>query len=352
VTISSCCPAEIRAKIPNMTGFRKTLLLVLLLSLSCLCAQALTLKIATVAPAGSPWAESLHRLSAEWNRISNGRITLKIYAGGIAGEEEDMIRKMRIGQLDGAALTQLGWGLLDPGVLALSTPFLIQEEEELELVMERSRSYFEQRLESEGYRLFAFSKAGWVHFFGREPLIVPEDLMRMKLGVPAGSAEFVDTWRQIGFNAFSLPFGDILVGLQTGMIDAFYAPPLVAATFQWFGPARHMTALPVAPVVGAVIMRSRSLDRIPDELREELLAAFDELAGELNAEMDSLTDEALSAMAQQGLQIHPVPPEAAERWRDIVGESINVVLGRIIPRDSYDLIADMVSRFDTPAVRK
>jgi TRAP-type C4-dicarboxylate transport system substrate-binding protein len=181
---------------------------------------------------------------------------------------------------------------------------------------------------------------------------VPEDLMRIKLGVPAGSAEFVDTWRQIGFNAFSLPFGDILVGLQTGMIDAFYAPPLVAATFQWFGPARHMTALPVAPVVGAVIMRSQSLERIPVELRGELLSTFDELARELNTEMGSLTDEALSAMAQQGLHIHPVPAEAAERWRDIVGESIHVVLGRIIPRESYDLIADLVSGFDTPAVRK
>jgi TRAP-type C4-dicarboxylate transport system substrate-binding protein len=347
-------PVEIHARIQTMTRslIRKILLLFPLLFLGCLCAQALTLKIGTVAPVGSPWTESLRRLSAEWNRISGGQVILKIYAGGIAGEEEDMIRKMRIGQLDGAALTQLGWGLLDPGILALSTPFLIQEEEELERVMERSRNYFAQRLENQGYGLFAFSKAGWVHFFGREPLIVPEDLMRMKLGVPAGSAEFVDTWRQIGFNAFSLPFGDILVGLQTGMIDAFYAPPLVAATFQWFGPARHMTALPVAPVVGAVIMRSESLDRIPEDLRRKLVGAFDELALQLNTEMGRLTNEAISAMVQQGLQIHEVSAEAAERWRSIVGESIHVVLGRIIPRDSYDLIADLVSSGDAPPSRK
>ncbi len=332
-------------------GFHKRLFLILLLFLSCLCLQALTLKIGTVAPAGSPWAESLRRLSADWNRISGGRVKLKIYAGGIAGEEEDMIRKMRIGQLDGAALTQLGWGLLDPGILALSTPFLIQEEEELERVMAGSKTYFEDRLESEGYRLFAFSKAGWVHFFGREPLIVPEDLMRLKLGVPAGNADFVDTWRKIGFNAFSLPFGDILVGLQTGMIDAFYAPPLVAATFQWFGPARHMTALPVAPVVGAVIISSKSLERIPDELREELLGTFDELARWLNTEMVDLEQEALRAMEQQGLRIHPVSAEAGERWRRIVSDSIHVVLGRIIPQESYDLIADLVSQDNSPAVR-
>jgi TRAP-type C4-dicarboxylate transport system substrate-binding protein len=335
-----------------MVGSRKHLLLILLLSLNCLFADALTLKIATLAPVGSPWAKSLRRLSADWNRISGGRVNLKIYAGGIAGEEADMILKMRIGQLDGAALTQLGWGLIDPGILALSTPFLIQEETELEHVMKYSKTYFEDRLETVGYRLFAFSKAGWVHFFGRVPLIVPEDLMRLKLGVPAGDADFVDTWRKIGFNAFSLPFGDILVGLQSGMIDAFYAPPMVAATFQWFGPARHMTSLPVAPVVGAVVMRSNSLDRIPADLREKLLATFDELGRQLNMEMVGLEKEALSAMSAQGLEIHPVPAEAAARWRGIGGEGIHVVLGRMIPEESYEFIVDLVSKYNTPSIRK
>jgi TRAP-type C4-dicarboxylate transport system substrate-binding protein len=324
---------------------KRLLLLVLLVSLGCLSAHPLTLKIATVAPVGSPWTESLRRLSAEWERISEGRVTMKIYPGGIAGEEADMIRKMRIGQLDGAALTQMGWGLLDPGILALSTPFLIQEEQELEYVMEQTEAYFASRLEEEGYRLFGYTKAGWIHFFGRKPLIVPEDLMRLKLGVPAGEAEFVDAWREIGFDAFSLPFGDILVGLQSGMIDAFYAPPLVAATFQWFGPARHMTSLPVAPVVGAVLLSSRSLERIPEELRAALLATFDELGGQLNTQMSSLEEQALTAMQEQGLQIHAVSPEAARRWRRVGIRGIQAVLGTMIPRESYRFIAELVSRY-------
>jgi TRAP-type C4-dicarboxylate transport system substrate-binding protein len=348
----ACRRAEIRVKIRSMLPPSKRLLAILFLSLFCLSAEALTLKIATVAPVGSPWAESLHRLSALWQRISDGKVSLKIYAGGIAGEEADMIRKIRIGQLDGAALTQLGWGLLDPGILALSTPFLIQSEGELEYVMEQSRTFFEERLETAGYRLFAFSKAGWVHFFGREPLMVPEDLMRMKLGVPAGDADFVNTWRRIGFNAYSLPFTDILIGLQSGMIDAFYAPPLVAATFQWFGPARHMTSLPVAPVVGAVVMSSRSVERLPGELREQLLAAFDDLGGRLNTRMVDLEEEALTAMKQQGLQIHSVSADAAERWRAIGAQGIRVVLGRMIPEEAYELVVGLVSEYGRPGIMK
>ena len=165
---------DIRAKIKTMpapTHRKHRVAILLLLLLCCLGAEALTLKIATVAPVGSPWAESLRRLAADWNRISDGRVKLKIYAGGIAGEEADMIRKMRIGQLDGAALTQLGWGLIDPGILALSTPFLIQDDDQLTYVMEHSAPYFQKRMQAAGYDLFSFSKAGWVHFFGREPLI-------------------------------------------------------------------------------------------------------------------------------------------------------------------------------------
>jgi TRAP-type C4-dicarboxylate transport system substrate-binding protein len=301
-------------------------LILLLFWLPCLPAEAVTLKIATLAPMGSPWVESLRRLSAEWDRISEGRVHLKIYPGGIAGEEADMIRKMRIGQLDGAALTQMGMGLLDSAILALSTPFLIQNEGELDHVMERTKPYFESRLADRGYRLVAFTKAGWVHFFGREPLIV-------------------EPWRRAGFNAFSLPFGDLLVGLQTGMIDAFYAPPLVAATFQWFGAARHMSALPIAPVVGAVLVTSRFLERIPEELREPLLATFTTLEKELNAQMRALEEEALTVMQEQGLEIHPIPAEAAKQWRRIGDQGIRAVLGRMIPKDSYDLIVELVAEY-------
>lgn len=321
-------------------------LILLLFCLHYLPAEAVTLKIATLAPVGSPWVESLRRLSAEWDRISQGRVNLKIYPGGIAGEEADMIRKMRIGQLAGAALTQLGLGLLDSAILALSTPFLIQEEGELDYVMKRAKPYFESRLADKGYRLFAFSKAGWVHFFGREPLIFPEDLKRLKLGVPAGDAAFVETWRRIGFNVFSLPFGDLLVGLQAGMIDAFYAPPVVAASFQWFGSARHMSALPLAPVVGAIVVTSKFIERIPLDLREPLLATFTTLEGELNAQMRSLELEALAVMQEQGLEIHPIPSEAAKQWRRIGDQGIRVMIGQFVPEESYRLIVDLVSEYN------
>jgi TRAP-type C4-dicarboxylate transport system substrate-binding protein len=308
-------------------------------------ASALTLKIATLAPAGSPWVDGLRRLAAEWERISGGQIEVKIYAGGIAGEEADLIRKLRLGQLQGAALTQLGLGLLEPSFLALSVPFLVQTEGELEELMGRMRFYFDRLLTAKGFRLMNLSKAGWVRFFGREPVVYPADLKRQKLGVPDGDADFVETWRRVGFSAFSLPLGDLLTGLQSGLVDAFYAPPLVAATFQWFRPARYMSDLRIAPVVGGVVLSEQFVRALPPELAGELLDHFRTLEQELNTQMVGLEEQAIVAMRQQGLKIDSVPQAAAAQWRRIGSEGAQAVIGRSFSVESYRIVQSLLEEY-------
>jgi len=304
---------------------------------------ALTLKIATLAPTGSAWVVSLQKMAADWQRLSGGRVGLKIYAGGIAGEEADMVRKMRINQLQGAALSQLGLALLDPGVLALSAPFLIREERELDQVMERWKPELAGRLQAKGYLLANLSKAGWAYFFGRAPIVAAADLQRLRLGVPAGDADFVDTWRRIGFTAFSFPLGDLLAGLQAGLIDAFYSPPAAAAALQWFGPAPHMTGLAIAPVLGCVVLSVQGVERIPEDLRPALLAGFQEMERTLNREMVELEQEALRAMQSRGLIVHPVPEQDAQEWRRLGQEGTTLIVGRSIPPEAYTRVLEILA---------
>jgi TRAP-type C4-dicarboxylate transport system substrate-binding protein len=122
--------------------------------------QALTLKLATLAQEGSPWVEELRQVAWQWERVSGGRVRLKIYAGGVAGEEPDMLRKLRIGQLQGAALTQLGLGELEPDILTISVPFLVRDEGELDLLLEAARSRYVGMFAGQGYVLAALPKAG------------------------------------------------------------------------------------------------------------------------------------------------------------------------------------------------
>jgi TRAP-type C4-dicarboxylate transport system substrate-binding protein len=329
--------------LPPRRGRARALLLALGAALICAAPlPALTLKFATLAPVGSPWVESLRRLAGDLEREAGGAVTFKIYPGGVAGEEADLVRKMRIGQLQGAALTQLGLALLEPGLLALSTPFLIEGEEELDQVMARVRPEYGGRLESRGYHLLAFTKAGWVHFFGRRPVATADDLRGQRLGLPDGDAVFVETWRRMGFNAFSLPFGDLLVGLQSGMVDAYYAPPTVAAGFQWFNLTPHMSEMRIAPVIGGVVLTDTAFRQVPEGLRARFRSRFLELEAELNEEMAVLEQAALAAMLSRGLIIDPVRPEAVTEWKRLGERGAEVVIGRVFSRRDYELVAAAV----------
>jgi len=300
--------------------------------------SAQTIKIGTVAPAGSPWVESLRRLGGDLQTASGGTLRVRIYAGGAAGEEADMIRKMRIGQLQGAALTQLGLSLLEPGLLALSTPFLVQGEQELDHVMQRLRPRYTRGLEGKGYHLLAFMKAGWVHFFGRRPVVTPADLRGQRLGLPDGDAEFLEIWRRMGFNAFSLPLGDLLVGLQSGMVDAYYSPPAVAASFQWFALTPYMSSMRIAPVIGGVVLSERALAAIPEALRPQVRARFVELERELDLSMAVLEEDALAAMRRRGLLLDPVPPEVLREWERLGEQGAEGIVGRLFSREDYQAV--------------
>ncbi len=297
---------------------------------------ALTLKIATVAPEGSPWVEELRQVAWSWERVSAGQVRLKIYAGGVAGEERDLVRLLRIGQLQGAALTQLGLGLLEPDVLAISIPFLVRDEDELDRLLEAGRERYAGLFAAKGYLLAALPKAGWVHFFARQPVVRPDDLRRLKLAVPGDDPQFVEIWRRLGFNAFSLSINDLLAGLQSGMADACYSPLLAAASFQWFGIVRYMPSLAVSPVLGGVIFSRRALEEVPPGLRPSLLQAFRELEQKLNARMQTLEQDALAAMQRHGLEVVPVPADAAAQWRELGSGGLELVIGRAFTRESYD----------------
>lgn len=306
---------------------------------------ALTVKIATLAPEGSPWVDGLRRVAGEWERVSGGRVELKIYAGGVAGEEPDMIRKLRIGQLQGAALTQLGLGLLEPDILAVSVPFLVRDERELDHLLAATRPHYAELFARRGFRLAALAKGGWVHFFAREAVVRPADLRRLKLAVPGGEPEFVETWRRMGFNAFSLSINDLLTGLEAGLADACYAPLLAAASFQWFGSARYMPSLAVAPVLGGILLSERTLQQVPAELRSPLLAAFAGLEAGLNQRMESLEAEALSAMKRHGLVVVPVPPEAQAQWREVGANGASLVIGRSFSLESFQRVEGLLEEY-------
>jgi len=299
-------------------------------------AGPIVIKMATVAPEGSSWHSALLDMGEEWKKVSGGKVVLRIYAGGVVGDEETMLRKMRVGQLQAAAITGLGLTFLDRSFYALHVPMMFVSEEEFDYVRSRLSSRLERILEEKGYVVLNWGDAGWVRFFAKEPFTHPDEMKAMKLVLGAGDATLTQLYKEAGFRPVPISIVDVLPALQTGLVDAFNAVPLAALAFQWFALAPHMADLKWMFLAGATVLDRRTWMKIPEELRPEILAVSRAASIRLRKEILSLNERALDAMVENGLKINHIPPPAEAEWRKIVEDIYPEIRGKITPADIFD----------------
>jgi TRAP-type C4-dicarboxylate transport system substrate-binding protein len=282
----------------------------------------------TLVPNGSPWEQNLKKLAAEWAKISNGRVRLQIFAGGKAGDEPDMLRKMRFNQLQAAGLSVSGLAQIFGGVLAPAIPMLVRDFDELDYVLQKMRPTFEKEFEKKGFKILFWSKAGWAHFFSRDPVVSPEDLRKQKMWIMEGNDEEAITWQQLGFQTVRFATMDMLVQLQTGGVDVFVSSPLIAASNQWFSLADNMSALKWAPLYGAFVITTRTWNRIPDSIRDDLIEAGERYGRLMDEETINAGQEAVEIMKRYGLVVNGMTEDSAEEWKRFVERALRDFIGR------------------------
>ena len=305
----------------------------------------LTIKLGSIAPSGSPWDKALRKISAEWASISKGKVKLKIYPGGIAGGEDDMLRKMRIGQLNAAGLTGIGMCRVFSGILAVQIPLLVRTDKELYYVLEKMRPKFEKELEEKGFTVLIWSKVGWVHFFSKKPVVKPDDLRAHKLFVYAGDPDGTMAWKKAGFGPIPLSTTELMTSLQSGMVDAFSTTPLSAAAYQWFGLAKNMCEMKWAPLIGGIVVSTKTWKKLPADLRTKLRNATRKIGKEMQAEIDNADAEAVKIMKEHGLKVHPVSREIEAQWLSEVQGGFKIVVGKSFDEASYNEIVKHLKAF-------
>jgi TRAP-type C4-dicarboxylate transport system substrate-binding protein len=279
---------------------------------------SLEIKLASVAPEQSPWGAALNQMALDWQRISGGEVRLRVYHNAIAGEESDVLRKMRIGQLQAAVLTSAGMKQVVPEVFSVSVPFMIRSREILSAVMDEIRPDLESEFDRNRLHVLAWTRAGWIHFFSRDPVTYPEDLKPQRLAADPNDEELLQAFRIMGYRPIAMPQPELLQSLNSGLVDAFYTSPLVAASYQWFALAPNMLDLRVAPFLGAIVITDTAWRRIPSGIRDQLLESAQAIADQIEAEVLELEEEAVTMMQQYGLHVQEVSPETEQRWIDDV----------------------------------
>jgi TRAP-type transport system periplasmic protein len=314
---------------------KKFLLAGLLAALASSARAQVTIKLGTLAPQGSSWHELLKELGQKWEEASGGQVKLRIYAGGTQGSEGDMVRKMAVGQLQAAAISNVGMHDVVAEPQGMSVPFLFQDDAQMQCTFKKVRPRLEQVLAQKGYVAVQWSTIGAVYMFCDQAHRTPADMGSAKVWVWEGDPKSVEAFRMAGLTPQVLSSADIIPSLQTGMIDCVPNVPLYMLTTRLFEKAPYMMDTAWSYVVGATLVRRDAWERIPADLRPKLLGIAQDLGDRIDAEVRRLNQDAVTAMQKQGLKV--VAGDAAA-WRTAMDRALPVLRGGVVPAEFYDQV--------------
>jgi len=299
--------------------------------------KTISLKLSTLAPAGTSYHKSLQAMGEKWRKASDGVVQLVIFAGGTQGSEADMVGLMQTGNLDAGLLTAGGLAEIDPAALAMQVmPMFFRNLDELDYVAQKLRAQLDARLLAKGYVVLFWSDSGWVRFFSKSPVLHPDDLRKLKVFSGSDSAAAYDLWKVSGFSPVSLEATGIPQGLLSGAISSVPTVPIFALAMQLDSQAKQMLEVNWAPLVGAAVVRKKAWDRVPAAAREAMLKIAAEIGEQVKKAGRAESDAAVAAMVKNGLVVQKVNPEVEAEWRAVIDKVQNQIRGKVVPADVFD----------------
>lgn len=284
------------------------IIIIMILFTSLASAQKYEIKFATLAPDGSTWMNVMREFDQAIREQTDGEMGFKIYPGGVAGDERDVLRKIRLGQLHSAGFTGVGLGEVYPEVRIFDSPFLFQNYDEVDFIQHKFFEKFAEGFEKNGFILLGWADVGFVYVYTNTPVKTLDDMKDVKMWMWEGDPVAEATFKSFGINPIPLSVIDVMTALQTGMVNGVYVSPLAILTLQWFTKVKYMMEVPLADAAGAVLISKKMFDKIPSQYQEILLENakkyFDKLM-KLSREDNARSIETLK---QNGIEIIPSPP--------------------------------------------
>lgn len=306
---------------------------------------AVEIKIATLAPEGSTWMKTMHKIDDDVRAKTENRVGFKFFPGGVQGDEKDVIRKMRNGQVHGAAFTGFGLGSIVPEVRVLELPFMFDNLDELDYVRAQTNDYYTKAFDDKGYALLGWTDVGFVYLFTKNPVKAPADMAAQKWWIWSG-----DPLAEIFFKAFKiapipLAAPDVLTSLQTGVVDAVYSSPLACVALQWYSKVKYMSDVPVTHAISAVLVSKKALAGVS----AADLAAIDDIAHKNLADLTAKTrvqnNEAIEEIKKEGVQVVPVDAAARKEFTDRGRAAWSEGVGTLYTQDLLDRVKKMLVDF-------
>ena len=309
-------------------------------------ASAVDIKIASVAPDGSRWMQQMRAGAEEVSSRTGGRVTIKFYPGGVMGNDAQVLRKIRIGQLQGGAFTAGGLGERYGALNLYGIPLLFRSLDEIDAVRSALDPELATGLEQAGFVTFGFIEGGFANLLSNEPISSVEDMRRKKVWVPEGDPVSFMAMEALGLSPAVLPVTDVLTGLQTGLIDIAFASPVAALVLQWHTKVKYITELPISYSMGIFAIEKGAYAALTADDQKIVREVMSRYIVGLDREARDDNRRAAEVLASSGLQSVTVNAADVEVWRSTL-ESIQPQLRERPEIDSamFDRLLAMLAEY-------
>jgi TRAP-type C4-dicarboxylate transport system substrate-binding protein len=290
--------------------------------------QSTVLRIATLAPNGSSWMRVFNAWGNTLNQRTGGRLQLRFFSGGSAGDERDVVRKMREGQLDGGALTTVGLGQIVRPVLVLQAPGACRNYAQVDAVRKQLAGDFDREFDAAGYKLLGWGDAGVARIFSNRPVLTPADMRQTRIW----SWRDDPTWQSVldaaKVTGVSLGLPEVYPALRTNRIDAFPGTALAAVAFQWHTRAAYVTRDARGVVIGALVLRKEKFDALAAELKAALVETGDLAHKALTRAIRQDDQTAFDAIVKRGVSAIDGSGQAAA-WDPVLQSARRSLVGKL-----------------------
>jgi TRAP-type C4-dicarboxylate transport system substrate-binding protein len=303
------------------------------------------IKFATLAPDGSTWMKTMRAIDDEVRRRTENRLGFKFYPGGVQGDEKDVLRKIRNGQLHGGGFTGFGLGSVVSEVRVEELPFMFETLDELDYLREQTDEYFEQAFEEKGYLHIGWADVGFIYIFSKNPIRSPQDMTRAKMWVWAGDPLAELFYQAFDISPIPLSAPDVLTSLQTGIIDAVYASPLACVALQWFTRVNYMSDVPITHGLGAALISKKALRKVDPADVEVLLEVSRPLLRRLTEKTRVQNLEAVDEIRKEGVEVLTADEAARDEFFDKGRQAWGNGVGRLYRQELLDRVKAALSEY-------
>jgi TRAP-type C4-dicarboxylate transport system substrate-binding protein len=276
------------------------------------------LRIATLAPSDSQWMREMVAGGDKIRELTAGRVTLKFRAGGVAGSDAQVLRKIRIGDLQGGALTSGGLATIYPGLNTYGVPLIFESLDEVDYVRSRLDEKIAAGLEAAGFVSFGFSEGGFSNLMSNIPVSHIDDLRRQKIWVPDNDPISYEVLEALRLAPVPLALSDALLGLRRGLVDVVAASPVAALVLQWHTEIKYRTELPLSYSMGVFAIANDVFYALTPADQAAVRSVITDVMASIDASSRDDNEEARGVMEDMGIETVSVNRADVEAWRDVI----------------------------------